>query len=421
MNPHTLSKSSLQALMLAALALLSQGAAHAEANPWYIGGSQTFARESNLLRLSNGQEPPPGYSKSDTVSSTALLAGLDQAFGRQRGYGTLAVRANRFSENDIYDNLSYNLNAGLDWSTIERVSGTLAAGASQNLSSFNLQEIGLLTEKNTEDTQTLDASVRVGLVTEYALEARYGYRRVENSLEEPSVQSRNFRQNTASLGLLWRPSSATTVGVALRGEKGIYPEFFVFNGIALADRFTSQDLDFTFNHKASGASRIDVRLSYGTTEYDLATTRDFRGLTGAVTWDWQASGKSRLKLRLSHDTGQDSYAYSSSNTGGTADYSQVNTTLRVQGDHDLTSKVGLTAALSYANRDLVRTLPNLSGPIKSHGTEYDTIFSLGARWAPTRSVLLGCDASTERRRGEGDLVSDLDADRFSCYAQFTLQ
>ena len=407
----------------AALLAACSGEALAQSSPYYVGGAVTYSHDSNLLRLTSGAAAPADYSKADSVLSTALLAGMDQSFGRQRAFGNFTVRSNRYSSNSLYNNDSYAVSAGLDWSTAERLSGQVSANASRNLSSFNLQEIGLLSKKNQESSQGLDATVRVGLVTEYSIEASGGHRAIKNSLDDARVQARNFTQDTASLGLRWRPSPDTIVGLGLRGTQGRYPKFRAVSATEFeADRFKRQDVDLSFWHRPSGVSTLDLRLSTGKTTYDLATQRNFSGLTGSLGWNWQASSKVSLSTRLSHDTGQDSYAVTTFfNQPGTADYSRVNTALRIKADYALSAKVGMNMAVAVSNRDIVRTLDDFFGPRDATGHERYTTVSLGARWLPHRSVQVGCDAGQETRKGSGALGSDLSANTYSCFAQFTLQ
>ena len=89
--------------------------------PYYLGVSQGFTHESNVFRSPNGS--------SDTYSSTSLLGGFDQPIGRQRLFGTASVSANRYFKQSELDNTSYALNAGLDWETINKLSGNVNASA----------------------------------------------------------------------------------------------------------------------------------------------------------------------------------------------------------------------------------------------------------------------------------------------------
>jgi hypothetical protein len=266
--------------------------------------------------------------------------------------------------------------------------------------------------------------VQLGVVTQYSLLASAGHRQVVNSLDSPNVQSRNFSQDMASLGVRWQPSSLLTLGVGLRTTQGRYPKFQrLQDGSFQADRYKRNDIDLTTVYQASGASTINARLSSGKTDYDLASQRNFDGATGSLNWAWQATGKLRLNTTLSRDTGQDSYAVSVFNTPATADYSRVNTTMRVGAEWAATSKIAATTSLSSSQRALVRSLPTpLGANTTDSGSERTTSFSVGARWAPTRSSLVGCNINSDRISGSGLLAAtNIKSNGFNCYGQLTLQ
>jgi len=402
----------LAALIAAGLCSLTQ----AETSPYYIGASQTFSHDSNLLRLSDTQVAPDGFSKSDTISTTSLLAGIDQPFGRQRAYGNISLRANRLSNNETFNNEGYSLTGGLDWETIEHISGSIKATANRNLARFNTEDIGLVTKKNLETTQQIDATVRVGVVTAFTVEATAGHRSVDYTAAE--YQGREFRQDNISLGLRYRPSSATTLGVEVRDTKGKYPKFRQFtDGTFEADRFERRDLGFTAYVAPSDVSSFSGRVSFGKTDYEVATERSFSGATGYVSWNWKPTGKLRFDTRLTRDPGQDSYFFDSAISNATIEYSRVTTALRVRADYELSAKVGLNASVGASHRSLASTLFNST----QTGSDRSTNLALGALWTPTRSLQFGCDLSHDRRRGEQPLSSNLSDTTYSCYGQATLQ
>jgi hypothetical protein len=396
--------------------------AGAQSSPWYLGLAQSFGHESNLLRLSVNQPVPDGYSQADSVSSTSLLGGLDQRLGRQRAYANVSVRNNRYSRNPVFDNTSYSAAAGLDWQTLQRLSGTLSTSAFRNLQRFDSGEFGFQRLRNLERVSTVNATVSLGLVTQYTLEATAGRRQVRNSLQDPAVQAREFTQDNASLGLRWRPSSAAILGIGLSAAQGRYPKFRqLADGSYDADRFKRQDIELRGTLQPTGASVFEARLSNGRTRYDLNQQRDFDGLTGSVAWRWQPTGKLRLNTVFTRETGQDSYATAVFNVPATTDYSRITNSLRTQIIHDATAKLQFNAALDVYRRTVVRTTPNPFFPLDASGKERTPILSLGARWTPLRYALLGCDWSRERRSTSGEITADLSATSFSCFAQATLQ
>lgn len=423
MNARPASAASCQRLLALAL-LLGGAAAGAETSPWYLGASQAFAHESNLYRIGDSQATPAGVTRSDTVATTSLLGGIDQPIGRQRVYGSASLNANRYQHNGDLNNEGYAANLGLDWSTIERLSGTLSLGANQSLARFNtLNGVGVIeTKKNILNTRQFDATVRLGLVTKLAAEASFGHRAVSYSAAE--YQYREYRQDSASLGLRYRPSGVIDFGAALRDTQGKYPRFRqIAPGQYETDRFTRQDLDLTSNWQPTGASRVSARVSASHTGYDRDTQRNFSGLTGAATWNWQPTGKLRLRTDLTRDIGQNSDFVNYGFFGtGVIDYSRTTSALRLRADHDLSAKIALNASVMQAHRTLVDTLAlSTNTPVVSSGSDNTTTLALGGRWTPTRSAQLGCDLSHERRSTRSVLSTNMSASVASCYGQIVLQ
>lgn len=414
----------LTAPTLTTLALvlpLWSASALAQNSPWFIGGSQSFSKQDNVLELAIGQAPPPGFEVADTVSATSLLAGFDQQFGRQRAYGNVALRDTRYDKNKVFNNRGYSGRAGLDWSTAERISGSISANASRSLQRFNPFEIGFLGDKNLETVQAVNTRVSVGVVTAWSFELTGGRTEVKNSLDRRDVQSRNFTQDAATLGFQWRPSSIASVGLALGASQGRYPKFRETADGFQADRFRRDDLQLTAAYRPTGASAFDLRVSSGRTRYDLNERRDFSGVTGNASWSWQPTGKLFVQTSFTRDTGQDSYATAVFFLPATADYSRSNRTWRVQADYAATGKISLTASVMRHSRDLVRTTENPFLPLTARGQDDINYLNLGVRWAPVRNVQLGCDYGQEKRRGVGELVNNLDSSSFGCSAQLLLQ
>ena len=410
--------------LAAALTTLAAGAAMAQSSPYYLGVAQSLGYESNLYRVGDGQTLPAGYSKSDTVSGTSLVGGVDQTIGRQRVYGSANVRANRYANNKTLDNESYGLNLALDWATVGRLSGTLSAAADQNLAQFNNRAAGgVETSKNVVRTNQVDARVRLGVVTKYTLEASLGHR--NRSYSAPEYNSSEYRQTSGSLGLRYRPSGALSLGVALRITEATYPKFNqTAPGVFESDRLKRQDIDFTATWLPSAVSQFNLRLSPTHTSYDRDTGSDFSGVTGSATWGWQPTGKLRLTTGLSRDTGQSSDAVNLGFFGsGVTDYSRTTSALSLKADYELSAKIALNAGISYAHRALANTSSLAGNPVGTvTGSDNTTVLSLGARWLPTRSIQVGCNVSAENRSSSNTNLSvGLSGNSFSCYGQFVLQ
>ena len=416
-----------------ACAGLGVGASLAQSSPWYVGASTAFSHDSNLLRLADTQLPLAGESRSDTAISTALVGGLDQGLGRQRLSANLTLRDNRYDRNSKYDNQSYNGSLGLNWSTVERISGALSVNAARNLSTFNADGVGLLPEKNLETTQAVNASLKVGLVTQYSLELGAAQRRVRNSARDERALARDFNQDTASVGLSWRPSGALNLASAWRSVRALHPTFRSTASGVESDRYQQQQVDLTAVWQATGASTLDSRLTFGETRYMANETRDFSSVNGSLAWLWQATGKLRLTTRYARDKGQDSYpatvpgfiqGFFVGTVPATLNDKRVISTLRLQADLDISPKLALVSSVQVADRTIARNTlvpATLDAPLQQSGKDSTTLWTLGARWAPLRNALLGCDASSERRRASGELSANLKGASLSCYGQLTLQ
>ena len=410
---------------LTALSCLCGGAALAQRSPYYLGVSQALSYESNLYRLGDGQVLPAHLSKSDTLSGTSLVAGIDQTISRQRVYGSANLRANRYANNKSLDNQSYGLNLALDWATVNNLSGTLSTSADQSLAQFNSRSAAgaLETNRNEIRNRTLDASVRLGVVTRYSLEASLGHR--QRSYSAAAYDANEFRQDSASLGFRFRPNSALTLGAALRGTQADYPRFRqLAPGSYQSDRLLRQDIDFTAAWQPSGASRINLRLSPTRTRYDRDTSSDFSGLTGSLGWAWQPTGKLKLNTTASRDTGQSSDAVNLGIFGnGITDYSRTTDALGLRANYELSAKIGLNAGLVLAHRALRDSFSLAGGPASVRsGSDNTRTLSLGARWQPSRAIQVGCDANAENRSSSNALLSvAMSGNSVSCFGQFVLQ
>lgn len=419
--------------LAATVALLLAGPAAtalAQSSPFYFGASQGVTRDSNLYRLSDGAAPlPAGRSKSDTVYTTSLLAGIDQPIGRQRVRGDVSLRASRFANNKVLDNEGYGLKLGADWSTIGRLSGSINLVSDRSLARFANDTLSINNlQRNIASSTTFDTTVRRGLVTRWSAEATYAHQRVGYSASE--FEPREYRQNSLSAGVRYTPSGLISFGAALRGTEGRYPRFALLaNGSYLADTYSGRNLDLSTRWTPSGVSQFEARLSFGNTSYDRDTARDFSGVTGGLAWIWRPTGKLRFETRLARDTGQESAAIGFVSTPSGvgsglryADASRVTNTLSVAAQYELSAKILLSTYAGVAQRSLSDSRPDLFGNVATlTGSDRTSTLNFGARWLPTRSITVGCDLGWEQRSTSSVLSTDLSGNTVGCFGQLTLR
>lgn len=397
----------LAVLAVAAASLLCGADARAQSSPYYIGIAQSLGYESNLYKVGGNQGLPAGaQNKSDTISSTSLVVGVDQTWGRQRLSGSGSLNVNRYASNDQLNYNGHGLNLGLDWATVERLSGRLAVSADRSLRSFDpALQGGQNSERNVEDNNMVSGTVRVGVVTRLTGEASLSRRSVRYTAA--AYDGAEFDQTSGSLGVRYRLGGATTVGLAWRQANYGY--------ITSANDFKRRDVDLTGTWEPSGLTNLYARLSSTRASYDLSTARNFSGATGELRASTQASGKVRLNARLSRDLGQASSTFDFQGLPGATEFNRTGTALRVGADYDLTSKIALNASAQHLQRSFDSTrFAVLSG------SDRTSTLSLGARWLPTRSIQVGCSVSHEHRSVSvvGNPYSSSSA---NCYGQFILQ
>lgn len=385
-------------------ALVATGAV-AQTSPWYVGVAQAFTRDSNVLRVADGTP-----ATSSTVSSTTLLGGLDQPIGRQRLFGTASVQHNRYSGVDGLDNTGYALRGGLDWSTADRVGGTLSANLNRSLYRGTPGDAPTTASANIETSKTFDAVARVGVTTPLTLEAGLNHRTLDYSAA--AYAPREFSQNTARVAARYRLGGDLTLGVGLRHGRGDYP--------GLSDRYKRNDLDLTASWQASGASTLNARLSASRARHTVATNLDLDGVTGALNWVWKPTGKITMSTDLVRDDGSNALLYLTAPNNtlvvNQGDFSRVTNRLATRVAYQATAKITVNGGVGLAERSLrqqaVTTVNDSDRSLQAN---------LGVQWAPQRALLLGCDAASEKRSGGGTLSQPYGVTTFGCSAQFVLQ
>lgn len=404
----------MSAVRKSAPALLLLGCtlpALAQQSPYYLGGSLGVTQVSNLYRTPEGQP-----RNNDTVTTASLLAGLDQRLGRQRLFGDVSLRHNRYKNNRSLGNDAYGLNAGLDWQTVNRLSGQFSVGSNRSLAPFNPGNAPAITRKNIEQADQARVSLRYGLLSLLSLDASLQHRRRDYSAVE--YDPYDYRQDTLSLGLNYRPSALLRLGIALRHGEGKYPHYRKVGATYQAEDFTTRSVDLTGDWTASGASTLSARLSASKRDHSAAGARDFSGATGSLSWRWQPSAKLLINTSLTRDTGDESSFFSLGTIGGIAnDYSRLTNSLQVNASYELSGKLLLDAGLSYADRDL----SNSFGSSRTESGDRSTSLSLGGRWLFSRSGLLGCNINHDTRSGQSALSTPYSANSYGCYAQLTLR
>jgi hypothetical protein len=414
--------------LIAALALLSGAGAWAdEPSPWYIGASQSLTRDSNVYRLANGTPDPDGKSRGDNYSSTGLLGGFDQAIGRQRLYATANLRYNKYQDHDRLDNTSFGVNAGWDWATINKLSGSVNVSANSNLATFGGNTTQQTTDKNVVKTDQISTSVRWGGVGRLAVQGDYAHSRV--SYSAPAYLSSESSADTGSLGTFYSLSPDLKLGGAVRLTRTVSP-----NGIQLtttpatyaSNTTNGRNLDLTADWQYSVQTGVSARLSWTrqTNSSAAATGQDFSGLTGSLTGRFAPTGKLTFNATYSRDAGTNGAFFNTVSTPGagssTALYqnSQVADAVSLGVGYAATAKITANAGYQYRRAKIAN---GLTGAGASDYTDSYRSASLGLTYAIARAWQLSCNLSHETRDVTSTPAFAYGAYVAGCAAQFTLR
>ena len=371
--------------------LFGAGPALAQSSPWWAGAALNLTHDSNIYRQADGAAPlPAGRGRSDTILTSSLLAGLDQPIGRQHLRADVALRNNRFASNEVLDNNGYGLKLGLDWATIGRVSGSLGVAAERSLVRFDSGslEAGTL-ERNTVSSRRVDGTVRVGVVTRWSAEASFSRQQVDYSAA--SFDSSDFVHTSLGTALRYSPSDLLSVSAGLSGRQGRYPRFArTHDGGFVAERYSGRNLDLTARWAPSGSSQLDGRVS--------------------------------LEIRWTRDRGQDVELLGFDASGRVADFSRTSNALALGLHYELSAKITLSSRVTAIRRDLVDSRLDLLGDmVVRNGSDRSVLAQLGARWAPSRGLQVGCDWGREKRSADNVLSTGYGVNTVGCFGQITLQ
>lgn len=368
--------------------------------PYYVGIQQGFARESNPNLAIEGQP-----KLADTYSTTTLRAGIRQPISRQSFFGDAEFRYRRYSERTNLSGTGYTVNGGLDFATVNRISGTIgatftrdqprgvAATTSGSSGGFGLgSESG---EVGIAKSEELRGVGRIGGVTPLTLELGADYRQVSYS-KAPSL---DYKQPRATASASYRLSSATSLGAGVSVARPEYAD----------DSGKRTDVFLQGTWIASALSDVQGRIAQTKFTREVRAQNNYKGLSGSLTWNWRPTGKIAMATILARDTGQDIgfLRLTPQFTVAAAEFSRVTNLASVRASYEATAKVFLDVGLSHSRAITVNQIANTR-----EGRRSATVFSLGARWLPTRNLTFGCQYSRDNQDNLTYRLDNVTFDRF---------
>ncbi|MBX3621817.1 MAG: hypothetical protein KF891_17740 [Rhizobacter sp.] len=386
--------------LMSALSLVAAQAGAQERSPYYIGLRQEFTRDNNVFRTATNPV-------SETISSTGVVAGIDQPIGRQRVYADATAEVNRYRNLDALDNKSYSLLAGLDWETVEFLSGTLRYSTRNSLADFGTLEGS--TAASDQITQQLLATARYGLSSKLSLDAGYEHRRLD--YRSDVYAAREYSQNSANAGVRWGTSGLLTVALGYRFTQGSTPHFLATP--PFEDEMKRRDVDLTVVWSPTGFSTLNARVSATKETHTVAASAEVSGVTGAVSWNYRPTAKLQMTASLSRDTGTETTFLTGTSTPGSTPLLVDNNRLSTAGQIDL--RYAMTSKITL-NGNALQSKGTVPGGV---GDDKVTRYGVGLGYTPTRNTSLGCNVTRENRDTSG--VTAYSATTTGCSAQITFR
>jgi hypothetical protein len=387
-------------------------------SPYYIGASQALTHDSNVYRVPGG--------RSDNYSSTSLLGGFDQPISRQRVFGRASVTANRYQDETQLNNVSYDLSTGLNWETIEKLSGSVNLGLNRNLAAPPASTGRPTARRNIAQTESVDLLARYGGAGLLTVEGRVGYRNLDYSAPE-YVQSES-KQSSASLGLYYRPGGPMRLGIAGRADRTRTPKalFDPATGNYQSNTLNGKHVDFLADYDLTGLLTANGRLSYTRQTNSGRQQADFSGVTGSIGVSWRPTGKTAFRFDAARDAGFDSSVYQAAVPGTTAqnptvvtslyENNRVTTSVGMGVTYAATAKISTHAGVRYIRAKLTTvTTAQTSTP---ETTDVAKTAYLGANYEITRNWSLACNLSHESRDVSGGVEFAYRVRTIGCLTQF---
>ena len=393
-------------------------------NPYYIGVSEGLTHDSNVFRIPSGP--------SDTFSSTSLSGGFDQRFSRQQIFGRGSVSLNRYFDQSQLDNTSYNLGTGVNWETVENLSGNLNLGANRSLSAPTAGPAAPGAVRNVATTENVDTRVRWGGASLLTLEGTAGYSRLKYS--DPQSVAAESKGRTASLGVFYRPGALLRVGLSGRVNRTESPKAFLDpnTGNYLPNTIKGKNVDLTADYEVSGFLSANGRVSYTQQKNSGVSGTDFSGITGGLGVTYRPTARTSFRLDASRDAGFDASLFNTvgltansdgvpvlTTIAGRYENNRITETIALGVNYEVTAKIGANAGVNYSRAKLTTTVVGAGSQAGPETLDKQHSIFIGANYAIARNWGLNCNAAYTRRDVSGTTAFAYNDSTIGCTTQYT--
>lgn len=280
-------------------------------------------------------------------------------------------------------------------------------------------------------TERFGATVRLGGDSILSLEGGYEHNKVSYSIQSTG--------DSASVGLYYRVGPTPRLGTAARYSHSESPQGSALaGGILGPSKENVRYLDLLADWQPGALTYLYTRLSWTRQTNSDVVSRDFSGVTGAITGTYAPTVKLSFNASRSRDSGVNGNFFSlNTNTPpsttpgaprpakpvtGLSESSQVSNAGSLGVNYAATSKIWMTANAQYRHAQLVDTDPVSNAQINRNDNSRQ--YSIGLTDAVARYAQVGCSFARSSR--DLDAASTFAAITYtanvtSCTAQLTLR
>ena len=364
------------AVVAAAVCALVSPVAHAQEDdlPLFLTVSQSFTRDSNLLKLTDNEE-------ADTLSTTAVRAGLNKAYGRQNYRLDVTASRNNYSK---FDQFNYNglVSSGefvTDIGSNFRL--TANAAASETLPKFE-DSAANRSGRNTQTVKRGAVDLRYGLYGRMSVNAGYNQSKLKYQITERD----NRDSDTWTMGVRYQPTDLMYYGLTYSHTDTEYVDR------PIPEQVQRRNVSLVANWRVTGFSLLSGSLGYTRERFETDSAADFNGVTGSVAWTFTPAGKMTYRFNWLRDTNnQGGYTVG----GGLVTVSQQRLTnqFSAAASWQATAKVSTTLQLVHVRYDEELNQESVVPVFDADASQQGRLnsISVGVDYQPMRSLALGCD------------------------------
>ncbi len=394
-----------------ALTLLSVPFAHADDDntPLSLSLSHSVTRDSNFARSTTKQ--------GETINVSAARLNLDKAYGRQ--VYRLSTGLSRYRYAYYGDRLN---NDGKDYDgSIASEFGanwvaSLNGSYNESLNPIENNNNGNRVSRNIRTYRDGGATLQYGNGGRWALVGSYDVNRLAYSDSIYTVN--NAQQKSTGLKVNYNSTDLLVYGLGVRSVRTQYPN-------RLAADVTDKNVDLTVNWQVTGLSNLNSVLTRRTSTFS-DDSRQAKGFTGRLNWNYTPSGLFTYGVGLSRTTGTDrtvdTYINQSRQVLGTADTNLNNTTtsLNLSAQMRVTGKVrmGVRQTFNRYEEDNSRD-SNVIGSFNNQSKSNYRETALTLDYDALRTLNLGCSLS-QYKQTQDRTRPEYDGRSVGCNARFTL-